>query len=104
MSESNSKTDSNDSTKTNNRTTKPEIQRYSVAKGKYSARLNTDRPSSGIYIDIFFCFEITNKIFFKVIQKIPIIKINIIIMIHLIMIMINIIINKNPNEELLNPK
>jgi hypothetical protein len=99
MSESNSKTDSNDSTKTNNRTNKPEIQRYSVAKGKYSARLHTDRPSSGIYISTFFSFEITNKILFKVIQKIPII-----VMIHLIMIMINIIINKNHNEELLNQK
>ncbi|CAF1446008.1 unnamed protein product [Rotaria magnacalcarata] len=38
--------DSN-SNKNNNRPHKPEIQRYSVAKGKYSSRLNNDRPSSG---------------------------------------------------------
>jgi hypothetical protein len=47
MSELNSKTDSN-SNKNNNRTNKPEIQRYSVAKGKYSSQLNSDGPSSGI--------------------------------------------------------
>ncbi len=46
MSESNSKTDFN-SNKNSNRMNKPEIQRYSVAKGKYSSRLNSDRPSSG---------------------------------------------------------
>lgn len=46
MSESNSKTDLN-SNKNYSRAAKPEIQRYSVAKGKYSSRLNSDRPSSG---------------------------------------------------------
>jgi len=59
MSESNSKTDSN-LNKNNNRTAKPEIQRYSVAKGKYSSRLNSDRPSSGILKFNFF----QNKYFF----------------------------------------
>jgi hypothetical protein len=53
MSESNSKTDSNSN---NNRPNKPEIQRYSVAKGKYSSKLNTDKPSSGT-----FCFSLSNK-------------------------------------------
>lgn len=46
MSESNSKTDSN-TNKNHHRGAKPEIQRYSVARGKYSSRLNSDRPSSG---------------------------------------------------------
>jgi hypothetical protein len=45
MSESNSKTDFN-TNKNNNRTNKPEIQRYSVSKGKYSSQLNTDKPPS----------------------------------------------------------
>ncbi|CAF3881571.1 unnamed protein product [Adineta steineri] len=45
MSESTNKTDLN-LNKNNNRMNKPEIQRYSVAKGKYSSRLNTDRPTS----------------------------------------------------------
>jgi ATP/ADP translocase len=93
MSESNSKTDLN-SNKNNNRTNKPEIQRYSVAKGKYSSRLNSDRPSSGISI---FIYLKKKNILFKEIQKIPIL---IIITIRLIMTMI-IIINKHHNEKLL---
>ncbi|CAF3660038.1 unnamed protein product [Rotaria sordida] len=46
MSATNNKTDSN-TNKNNNRSNKPEIQRYSVAKGKYSSKLNNDRPTSG---------------------------------------------------------
>ncbi|CAF0975725.1 unnamed protein product [Adineta ricciae] len=46
MSDVNSKTDLN-TDKNNNRSNKPEIQRYSVSKGKYSSRLNPDRPTSG---------------------------------------------------------
>ena len=41
MSDSKSKADS-----TSTARSKPEIQRYSVAKGKYSSQLQTDRPSS----------------------------------------------------------
>jgi len=51
MSELNIKTDLN-----SNKKTKPEIQRYSVAKGKYSSQLNSDRPSSGILFNIFLSF------------------------------------------------
>lgn len=47
MSDSNSKSDGNTNKSANNRTNKPEIQRYSVSKGKYSSRLNAERPSSG---------------------------------------------------------
>src|SRR4051812_20108562 len=98
MSESNGKTDSN-SNKNNNRTNKPEIQRYSVAKGKYSSKLNSDRPSSGILRNIFIQNKKTNEFFFKENRII-----NIIIRIHLIMIMIMIIIiiNKDQNEKLHN--
>jgi hypothetical protein len=60
MSELNIKTDSN-----SNKKTKPEIQRYSVAKGKYSSQLNSDRPSSGISIQhiFLFSFKIINILF-----------------------------------------
>ena len=110
MSESNIKTGSNTNSN-NNRPNKPEIQRYSVAKGKYSSRLNTDKPSSGI--SLFSVKKNKKKILFKEILKTPIlviiIKINIIIMIpmkmemeitHLIMRMITIIIHKDHNENI----
>lgn len=95
MSESNSKN--------NNRSNKPEIQRYSVARGKYSSRLNNDRPtsssSSGRFI---FPKKISQNIcLFKEIQNL---KNNIIIMIHPIMIMIIIIIPKEHNEKHLKQK
>lgn len=61
MSESNSKTDSN-TNKNQNRPNKPEIQRYSVAKGKYSSKLNSDRPPSGISID--FLSKNSTQLFF----------------------------------------
>ncbi|CAF3865214.1 unnamed protein product [Rotaria sp. Silwood2] len=46
MSATNNKIELN-TNKNTNRSNKPEIQRYSVAKGKYSSRLNNDRPLSG---------------------------------------------------------
>lgn len=50
MSATDNKIDSNsNSNKAINRSNKPEIQRYSVAKGKYSSRLHNDRPSSGMF-------------------------------------------------------
>ena len=52
MSDANSKKDLN-TDKNNNRSNKPEIQRYSVSKGKYSSRLNPDRPTSGRIFKMF---------------------------------------------------